>query len=171
MKRMILEWGALGWIGMALFLLTVWVVTKFSVHTSDHLRIPTSSSVRDDLHVVISEGDLSFCDQFDMDAAGNVRPMVADYLPLTRADSLRGDRAGQFTIPGLDLRYYRLGRDGYLIWSLTLSMLIPVALCLLIAAQFRNRLKKMRGRVARNDGVTAARSEPLRNGDSSAIRV
>lgn len=145
MKRTILEWGLILSIGMALGLSTLWVVSRFFDRSSYHLRISTSRSVGDDLHLLVGEGDLSLCDQFDVDASGNVRPLIVDPRTLITSDILRGDRFGHFTIPGLDLRYYRFGPSGYLIWSLRLSMLVPIVLSLSGAALFRFRMKRLRG--------------------------
>ena len=67
---------------------------------------------------------------------------------LSASDLKRGDRAWQFTIPGLDLRYYRMGDDGYVVWSLRLSLLVLVVLSFLLAFAIHRRLKAFRNRIA-----------------------
>jgi hypothetical protein len=61
----------------------------------------------------------------------------------------RGDRIGQLAVPGLDLHFYRIASDGYPIWSLKLSLLIPVILMFLIALLFRRSLTRVRAHVER----------------------
>jgi hypothetical protein len=151
MRRIILEWSLILSVGIALALSTLWVVSKFLDRSSYHLRISTSRSVGDDLHLLVSDGDFSLCDQFDVDASGIVRPLIIDSTRVLASDILRGDRLGQFTIPGLDLRYYRIASDGYLIWSLRLSLLIPSVLFCLLAVLFHRRLKRLRRRIDREE--------------------
>jgi hypothetical protein len=93
--------------------------------------------------VLVGEGDLAFCDQFEMDASGKVRPLIVNRRQLRASDILRGDRLGQLTVPGFDFRYYRIASDGYVIWSLRLSLLIPSVLLLLVAVFLRRRLKRL----------------------------
>jgi hypothetical protein len=143
MKRFILEWGLIFSVGMVLSLAMLWVASKFFDHSTYHLRIATSRSVSDDLHVLVGDGDLTLGDHFELDASGKVRPVVID-ARTHAADIVRGDRIGQFTFPGLDLHYYRIASDGYLIWSLKLSLLIPGALIFLIAILFRRSLRRVR---------------------------
>jgi hypothetical protein len=163
MKRIVLEWSLILSAGMALALSTLWVVSKFFDRSSYHLRISTSRSVGDDLHLLVGDGDLSVCDQFDVDASGNVRPLIVDSRKLVASDILRGDRLGQFTIPGLDLRYYRIASDGYVIWSLRLSLLIPSVLLFLLAVLLRRRLKRLRRPI---EDEVDRRSHPVKPGTS-----
>ena len=144
MKRVILEWGSIVSAVMALAILALWGFSRFVDQSSYHLRFPTSRSVQDDLHLVVGDGDLTLCDQFDVDASGNVRPLIVDKRRPLVSDILRRDRVGQFTIPGLDLRYYRFGLDGYLIWSVRVSLLFVVALLVLLAVLFRRGLVRLR---------------------------
>jgi hypothetical protein len=147
MKRVVLEWSLILSVGLSLALSTLWVVSKFFDRSSHHLRIPTSRSVGDNLHLLVGDGDLSVCDQFNVDASGNVRPLIVDSRKVVASDIRRGDRLGQFTIPGVDLRYYRIASDGYVIWSLRLSLLIPSVLLPLVAVLLRRRLKRLRRQV------------------------
>ncbi len=144
MKRIILEWGWILSVGMALAVSSLWVYSRFFDRLPYHLRISTSRSVGDDVHVLVGDGNLSLCDQFDVEASGKVQPLIIDARKVRAADILRGDRFGGFTIPGLDLRYYRIAPDGYVIWSLRLSLLIPVALLFLLAFFSRRRLERLR---------------------------
>jgi hypothetical protein len=149
MRRIILEWGLILSVGMALALSTLWIFSKFFDRSTYHLRIPTSRSVGDDLHLLVGDGDLALCDQFDVDTSGKVRPLIIERRMLVPADILRGDRLGQLTTPGLDIRYYRFGPSGYLIWSLRLSLLIPVVLLSFLAFWFRHHLRRLRRRTER----------------------
>jgi hypothetical protein len=158
MKRIILEWGLILSVGLALALATLWVVSRFVDRSSYHLRISTSGSVRDDLHLLVGDGDLALCDQFDVDASGNVRPLIVDSRTVRPSDILKGDRLGQLTIPGLEFRYYRMASDGYLIWSLKLTLLIPVIALFLLAVLFHRRLKPLRGRLEQGAGGPIDRS-------------
>jgi hypothetical protein len=144
MKHVILEWSLIFACGMTLALTALWGISRFYDRMTYHLRFPTSRSVTDDLHILVADGDLALCDQFDVDAAGNVRPLIVDWL--RPADIRKGNRLGRLTIPGLDFRYCRFASDGYLIWSLRLSLLIPAVLMLLLAILFRRRLKQLRRR-------------------------
>ncbi len=144
MKRIVIEWSLIFSVGMSLALSSLWVVTRFFDRSSYHLRVVTARSVGDHLHLLVRDGDLSICDQFDVDAAGKVRPLIVDSRKLIPSDFLRGDRLGQFTIPGVDLRYYRIGSDGYVIWSLSLSLLIPGALVFLLAVWLLGRFQRLR---------------------------
>jgi hypothetical protein len=146
-KRVILEWGLILSAGLALALATLWVVSRFFDRSSYHLRVSTSGSVQDDLHLLVGEGDLSLCDQFDVDPSGNVRPLVVEARQVGPSGIRSGDVAGKFTIPGLDIRYCRVASDGYLIWSLKLSLLIPVVFLFLVALWLRRRLKRLRRRM------------------------
>jgi hypothetical protein len=154
MKRIILEWGLFLWAGMALSLLSLWVVFKFFDGSSYPYKIWTSHGVRGDLplYLLVGEGDLSLCNGFELDASGNARPWFVDSPKLIASDKLRGDRLGQFTIPGIDLRYYRNTSNGYAVWwwSLRLSLLLPAALMFLLAVLFRRRLCFRKG--CRNQG-------------------
>jgi hypothetical protein len=152
MKRTILEWGLILSIGMTLALSTLWVVSNFFVRSSYHLRLPASKTVGDHLNLLVGEGDLSLCDQFDVDSSGNVRPLIVDPRRSVASDILRGDRFGQFTIPGLDLRYYWSAPSGHLIWSLRLSLLYSIVLSVLGVALFRFRLKRLRDRTTQRAG-------------------
>jgi len=149
-RRKLFEWGFLLSFGMALTLSVFWVISRFSDRATDHFRVSTSQSVQDDLHLLVGEGDFSLCDQFETDASGKVRPLIIDPRdPQTILGS--GDRTGRFTIPGIDLRYHRDARSGYVCWSVRLSLLIPVVILLACASLFRHRLKVLRARI--NEGA------------------
>jgi hypothetical protein len=100
--------------------------------------------VQDDIHLLFEGGNLALCDQFDVDVSGTVRPVIVGLRDLRPSDILRGDRAGQFTIPGIDIRYYRHAPDGYVIWSLRFSLLIPIVVSLLLAVLLQRRLVRLR---------------------------
>ena len=56
----------------------LWAGSDYVGGSTSHLRIPTSHSLGDDLHVVAGDGSIYLFDQFESDASGNVRPMVVD---------------------------------------------------------------------------------------------
>src|SRR5262245_15004631 len=114
MKRMLLEWGMFFSVGLALALTALWVNSHSVDRSTHHIKISTSKGVQNDLHFILSGGDLTLCDQFEMDIGGKVGPLIIDPGRLTPRDIARGDRAGGFTIPALDFRYCRFGNDGYL---------------------------------------------------------
>jgi hypothetical protein len=133
MKRMLLEWGLILSVGLTLAVSCLWVTSNFVDRSTYHLRFPTSRSVQDDLHVMVGAGELTLCDQFEMDRSGNVQPVIVEARNLTPSDKRRGDRVGGITVPGFDLRYYRHAPDGYIIWSLRLSLLILAAFLFLLS--------------------------------------
>jgi hypothetical protein len=147
-KRMILEWGLLLCLGTALALLTLWVASGFFDRSSYHLRISTTGNLRHDLHLIVYDGQFALSNQFDRDSSGRIRPLIVEAKALIKRDILRGDRCGQLTIPGLDLRYYWNAPSRGLIWSLEQSLLIPVGLLLLLTAWFRIRLGKPKARTS-----------------------
>lgn len=161
MKRITLEWGLILSIGLCLALSSLWVYSRFFARSTYHLRISTPPSVGNGLHVLVGAGDLSLSDQFDVDGSGNVQPLIIDLRTISAADIRRGARVGGFTIPGLDVRYYRLASHAYVIWSLRLSLLIPVALLFLLAVLFRRRfigLRALQTGTARRAGRLSSQS-------------
>src|ERR1700722_13910545 len=147
-KHRILEWGLIFCFGSALALLTSWVVSRFFDRSSYHLKLSPTGNLRHDLHLFMYEGQFALSNQFDSDSSGRIRPLIVEVKMLIKRDLLRGDRCGQFTIPGLDLRYYWNAPSRGLIWSLEQSLLIPVGLLLLLTAWFRIRLGKLQARTS-----------------------
>ena len=147
MKRIILEWSLILSVGITLALTALWAVSRFFDRSSYHFRISTPQTVEGALHLLVGDGDLCLCDQFDVDASGDVQPLIVDSRKVLPSDVLQGARVGQFTIPGLDLRYYRIASDGYVIWSLRLSLLVPGVLLFLLAVLFHRRLERLRRRI------------------------
>jgi hypothetical protein len=139
MKRILLEWGLILCVGLTLAVSILWAVASFVDRSTYHLRFPTSRSVQDDLHLIVGAGELTLCDQFEMDTSGNSQPLIVEARNLTPSDRRRGDRVGGITVPGFDLRYYRHAPDGYIIWSLRLSLLIPAG-CLFVLSFLLLRL-------------------------------
>ena len=148
MKHRILEWGLFFCLGSALALLTSWVVSRFFDRSSYHLKLSPTGNLRHDLHLFMYEGQFALSNQFDSNSSGRIRPLIVEMKMLIKRDLLRGDRCGQFTIPGLDLRYYWNAPSRGLIWSMEQSLLIPVGLLLLLTAWFRIRLGKLQARTS-----------------------
>jgi hypothetical protein len=147
-KRRILEWGLIFCLGTALGLLTSWVVSRFFDRSSYHLKLSPTGNLWHDLHLFLYEGQFALSNQFDSNSSGGIRPLIVEAKMLIKRDLLRGDRCGQFTIPGLDLRYYWNAPSRGHIWSLEQSLLIPVGLLLLLTAWFRIRLGKLQARTS-----------------------
>ncbi|WP_435016385.1 hypothetical protein TA3x_003951 [Tundrisphaera sp. TA3] len=150
MRRVFLEWALIFAVGMTLSLTSLWAVSRFFDRRIYHLRIQTSPSLGDHFYVIVGGGDLSLCDDFDSDASGNIRPYIVDPRRMIASDILRGDRAGQFTVPGIDLHYYRLMPAGSVIWSLRLSLLWPSLISLSGAFVLHSRLKRLQSRLGRD---------------------
>jgi hypothetical protein len=149
MKRKILEWSVILSGGVFLALLALWTISVTTSKGLDHVTVPTSRSAGDDLHLLIQSGNLWFCDQVDWDASGNARADIID--PRTHiAPKIR--KIGRHAGLGFDLQYCVFAPDGYVVWSLKLSLLFPITLSLLAAALFRFRLKRLRGRVGQRAG-------------------
>ena len=147
MKRIVREWGQLLAFGMALAILSLWAGSRFLDRSTYHVEITSSRGVQHNLHVLVANGDLALCNQFEVDASGNVRPLIINARNILPWDLQRGARFGGFAIPGLEARYYRMASGGYLIWSLRLSLLIPAAVLLLLGL-FTWRLSSVRSRPA-----------------------
>jgi hypothetical protein len=146
--RLKATWGLIFCLGTALGLLTSWVVSRFFDRSSYHLKLSPTGNLRHDLHLFLYEGQFALSNQFDSNSSGRIRPLIVEAKMLIKRDLLRGDRCGQFTIPGLDLRYYWNAPSRGLIWSLEQSLLIPVGLLLLLTAWFRIRLGKLQARTS-----------------------
>jgi hypothetical protein len=143
MKRVLLEWGWILSIGMAVAILGIWVYSKFFDRSTFHLRISMTRSVGGALHFLARDGNLSLCDQFEVDPTGRIGPLIIDTTRVTAADIRRGARFGGCTIPGFDLRYFRFASGDYLIWSVSLSLLVLAAPFFLLALLLRNRLQRL----------------------------
>jgi hypothetical protein len=143
-KRVILEWGLILCLSSSVTLVTLWIITGFFDRSTYHLQISTTGNLRHDLHLFLYDGHFGLSNQFDRDSSGRIRPLIVDSKALIARDILRGDRCGRFTIPGFQLRYYWNAPSQGLIWSLQLSLLIPVGLSLLLATCFRIRLRSLK---------------------------
>lgn len=155
MRRLVLEWSLLAAAGLSLTAAAVWVESRWVDPSSYHLRFPTSRNVQEDLHVIVRDGDLILCDQFEGDPSGGVVPLVVYARNVLPGDFARGARLGGFAVPGLEVRYFRMADDGYLIWSLRASLLIPSALLGLLAVVLWVRVRRMRWK--ESDGVNTGR--------------
>jgi hypothetical protein len=147
-KRMMLEWGLILGFGASVAILTFWVVSRFFDRSSYHLRISATGNLRHDFHLFLDDGQFALSNQFDRDSSGRFRPLIVEAKMLNQSDRLRGDQCGRFAIPGLDLRYYWNAPSRGLIWSMELSLLIPVGLLLLLTAWFRISHGRLRVRTS-----------------------
>ncbi len=152
MKRIMLEWSLILSFGIASSLFTLWVVSGFFDRSSYHLKVSTSDNSDGDFHFVLHDGHASISNHFDVNPAGSVGPLTIDPRTQIRLDAVRGDRFWQFTIPGLDVRSYWNGRARFRIWSLELSLLIPVVLSLPAGVLFWRTLKRHRANMAAASG-------------------
>jgi hypothetical protein len=149
MKRMILEWGLILSAGIFLALATLWVASVTTIQVPSHVTVSTSRSAGNDLHVLVESGNVWFCDQVHWDDSGNAQPLIVD-LRTHVAPKVR--KIGHCTIPGFDLQYCHFAPDGYVVWSLKLSLLFPITLSLLAASLSCYRLKRLRGRIEQQAG-------------------
>jgi hypothetical protein len=141
-KRIALEWGLILAVGLALALSAFWVGSYFFDDSLIYLRIPYPPNVGYDLHVSLGGGDICLFDQAEFDRAGNIAPLVVNPR-MHIAPPIR--RVGHLTIPGLDFHYCQFTPDGYIIWSIRLSLLYPIVVLLLVAVVL-GRLPKRRRR-------------------------
>jgi len=80
----------------------------------------------------------------DLDTSSRYpQPAVLDP---SRIAASRFPRSGSIMLPGFDLRLRSLA-SGYLIWSLSLSLLIPIGVSALSVAYLFHRLRRRPGRV------------------------
>lgn len=143
MKRMILEWGLIVSTGMLLTLSVLWAGSYFVDRPSTYVRVSVVDDLRKDLHILVGDGDVWLFDQPSVGRSGDVSPWVANVRDII-APKVRN--SGCRTAPGFDLRYCQF-IDGYVVWSLKLSLLYPVALALGVVIVFRQRLKALRKRI------------------------
>jgi hypothetical protein len=155
-KRMMLEWGLLLSFGATLAMLSMWVISRYYDPTPYHLRIATTGNVQHDLHILLAEGQLALCNQFERDSSGRVRPLVPGAGGISKRDRLRGDWRWQLTIPGFDFSLFWLARWRGLFWSLEQSLLIPAGLFLLLTTWFWFRLARLKSRTSTSGSITAS---------------
>ena len=140
-RRIALEWGLIVTVGVVLVLSTLWGSFYFIDDTLIYLRIPYPPDVRYDLHFSLGGGDICLFDQAEIGRAGNLVPYVVNPRP-NIGPPIR--RVGRVTIPGFDFHYCQFAPDGYIIWSIRLSLLYPIMVLLLVAAVLGCRLKRRR---------------------------
>jgi hypothetical protein len=140
-RRIALEWGLILTVGTVLALSGFWASSYFINDSLTYLRIPYPPDVRYDLHFSLRGGEICLFDQVEIDGAGHIAPLVVN--PRTHiAPPIRG--VGHVTIPGLDIQYCQLAPDGYIIWSIRLSLLYPIVVLLLVAVVLGRRLRRRR---------------------------
>src|SRR3954463_9681009 len=126
MKRIIGSSVRILSISSFLLLAMAWGESFVIDRSETHHQIPTPRWLGGNLHVLIRKGEVSFFDQFDVDPKGEVRPLIVD--PLTRITP-KVIRSGQLIVPGIDAHFAQFA-DGYAVWSLKASLLIPIGLML-----------------------------------------
>jgi hypothetical protein len=147
---MALEWGLILTVGVMLALSTLWGSSYFINDTLIYLGIPYGHG----LHFTLGGGDICLFDQAEVDRAGNLAPYVVN--PRTHiAPPIR--RVGRVTIPGFDFQYCQFAPNGYIIWSIRLSLLYPIMVLLLVAVVLGCRLKRRRRGMQAEGFSTAAR--------------
>ncbi len=137
-KRVIYEWTMIASVGAALALSTLWVVSKVFDPETYHFEITTARSLRENRYFIFGNGDLTICNQIDVDASGNACALILSRT-ITLKDLVRGDQNTHFTIPGFGFDYYSNAPLASLVWSVRLSLLVPVALLIIVAKVFRGR--------------------------------
>jgi len=149
-RRMALEWGLILTVGVVLALSTLWGSSYFIDDTLIYLGIPYFHG----LHFTLGGGDICLFDQAEIGRGGNLAPYVVN--PRTHiAPPIR--RVGRVTIPGFDFHYCQFAPDGYIIWSIRLSLLYPIMVLLLVAVVLGCRLKRRRRAMEAEGFSTAAR--------------
>jgi hypothetical protein len=147
---MALEWGMILTVGVVLALSTLWGSSYFIDDTLIYLLIPSFHG----LHFTLGGGDLCLFDQAEIGRGGNLAPYVVN--PRTHiAPPIR--TVGRVTIPGFHFQYCQFAPDGYIIWSIRLSLLYPIMVLLLVAVVLGCRLKRRRRGVEAEGFSTAAR--------------
>ena len=148
-RRLALEWGLILTVGVVLALSTLWGSSYFIDDTLIYLEIPYFHG----LHFTLGGGDICLFDQAEIGRGGNLAPYVVN--PRTHiAPPIR--RVGRVTIPGFDFHYCQFAPDGYIIWSIRLSLLYPIIVLLLVAVVLGCRLKRRRrGREAEGSSTAA----------------
>ena len=147
-RRMALEWGRILTVGVVLALSTLWGSSYFIDDTLIYLGIPYFHG----LHFTLGGGDICLFDQAEIGRGGNLAPYVVN--PRTHiAPPIR--RVGRVTIPGFDFHYCQFAPDGYIIWSIRLSLLYPIMVLLLVAVVLGCRLKRRR-RGMESEGISTA---------------
>jgi hypothetical protein len=149
-RRIALEWGLILTVGVVLALSTLWGSSYFIDDTLIYLPIPYPHG----LHFTLGGGDICLFDQAEIGRGGNLAPYVVN--PRTHiAPPIR--RVGRVTIPGFDFHYCQFAPDGYIIWSIRLSLLYPIMVLLLVAVVLGCRLKRRRRGMEAEGFSTAAR--------------
>ena len=149
-RRTALEWGLILTVGVVLALSTLWGSSYFIDDTLIYLGIPYFHG----LHFTLGGGDICLFDQAEIGRGGNLAPYVVN--PRTHiAPPIR--KVGRVTIPGLDFHYCQFAPDGYIIWSIRLSLFYPIMVLLLVAVVLGCRLKRRRRGVEAEGFSTAAR--------------
>jgi hypothetical protein len=153
-RRIALEWSLILTVGVVLALSTLWGSSYFIDDTLIYLRIPYPRDVRYDLHFSLGDGEICLFDQAQIGRAGNLVPYVVNPRP-NIGPPIR--RVGRVTIPGFDFHYCQFAPDGYIIWSIRLSLLYPIMVLLLVAVVLGCRLKRGRPGMEAEGSSTAAR--------------
>jgi len=159
LKRILLEWGTLLSAGLSLSLLALWAASVASdqvqgyTYVPNVLNVPNGPDARDDLHLVVGRGALSFCNHVMPTPSGGFEPWVMNPR-VVQTPKVR--RYRQCTVPGFDFRFGQSASDGSIDWSLSLSLLIPAALFLVGAALTHRRLRAWRGPTGRGPAGRAS---------------
>lgn len=111
----------------------IWGASYFVEPSQAHFKVATTGRAEDDVHMLIRAGGITLFNGFDVDSGGAIQPRVVD--PRTHV-SPRIMGIGRCQFPGFDLRYCRFVL-GYVVWSLDMSLLIPMAVSLLGLVIFR----------------------------------
>ena len=113
---------------------------------SENIKIVYEGNVWKHVNATMEEGCVVLFNQAEVDSSGNVNPWI-DSNPQF-ATPTRGRRRGHIILPGLAVRYGEVTNEGDVAWSLRLSLLIPLAMSLVIAAVMRRHIRKHQARPA-----------------------
>jgi hypothetical protein len=140
MKRIVYEWGLIATVAMGIAAATVWGISRYATSTLFHLH--TWPQPESSLHLLVRHGDLWLCDGVVNNRFGDAEPPIIG--PPFATDYQRGDRLRRFHAPGFAFQYYWLAPWRNAIWSIKVSLLIPVFIFLSSAVLFYHCLKGLR---------------------------
>jgi hypothetical protein len=113
---------------------------------SENIKIVYKGNVWKHVNATLEKGCVVLFNQAEVDSSGDVTPWIDSNPQYARPP--RGRRGGQIILPGFAVRYGEVTREGDVAWSLSLSLLIPLAMSVVIAGVIRRRIRKHQVRPA-----------------------
>jgi hypothetical protein len=152
MKRLLLEWGSLTALALAVVLISVWVASYFI----DPWKYQLSPAW--DFHVIAHDGYIAFFNQPWIDRQTGERIISKVYDP--KKESIEPVTTHiAWPIPGFKLFYCRFEWTGNTVWSLELSPLVPILLLTIPVLWLRHRSLMNQRRIGDASVLRTAHSE------------